>query len=55
MTDFYKEQLDSTISLPITENISERIITLPMYPNMTHEEKDLLIDSIDDFFEKTQN
>jgi len=51
LTDFYKEKIKD-VSLPVTENISERILTLPMYPNMTHEEKEYLINSIDTFFEK---
>jgi perosamine synthetase len=51
LTDFYKEKIKD-VSLPVTEDISERILTLPMYPNMTQEEKDYLISSIDTFFEK---
>ncbi len=51
LTDFYKEKIKD-VSLPVTENISERILTLPMYPNMTQEEKEYLINSIDTFFEK---
>ena len=37
--------------IPVTESLSERILTLPMFPNMTNEEKKLIIDSIDEFFE----
>ena len=37
--------------LPITEKISEQVLTLPMYPNMENDEKDYLIDSISEFFE----
>ena len=37
--------------LPITEKISEQVLTLPMYPNMEKDEKDYLIDSISEFFE----
>ena len=37
--------------LPITENISERILTLPLYPNMTKDEKDYLVESVIEFFE----
>jgi len=51
LTDFYKEKMKKNISLPVTENISERILTLPMYPNMTQEEKEYLTNSIDTFFE----
>ena len=38
--------------LPITEKISEQILTLPLFPNMSSEEKTLLSDSIDEFFER---
>jgi perosamine synthetase len=52
-TSFYKRKFptDNTL-LPITEKISEEVLTLPMYPNMTNEEKNFLIDSISEFFEK---
>ena len=38
--------------LPITEKISEHVLTLPLFPNMSSEEKTFLVDSIDEFFEK---
>jgi dTDP-4-amino-4,6-dideoxygalactose transaminase len=34
------------ISLPITEDISEREVTLPLYPNMGSERVDLVADSV---------
>jgi len=37
--------------LPITEKIANHVLTLPLYPNMTDEEKDYLTQSIDEFFE----
>lgn len=53
---FYRKKFGTTPGmLPITEDISERILTLPLYPNMTLEEKNYLIDSIDEFFEKSAN
>ena len=47
--EFYKTK--SSQKLPITEKISEQVLTLPMYPNMENEEKKYLIDSISEFFE----
>ena len=38
-------------SLPVTEMISEQVLTLPLYPNMTTEEKEYLTSSIKEFFE----
>jgi len=37
--------------LPITELVSDQILTIPLYPNMTNEEKNYLTDSISEFFE----
>ncbi len=52
LTKFYKEKFHSDkISLPFTELISEQVLTLPLYPNMTIEEIKYLIDSICEFFE----
>ena len=52
-TSFYKRKFPTNnIVLPVTEKISEQVLTLPMYPNMTDEEKNYLIDSISEFFEK---
>jgi perosamine synthetase len=51
-TTFYKEKFSSeNYSLPVTELISKEILTLPMYPNMTNNEKNYLIESIFEFFE----
>ena len=38
--------------LPVTENIAKTVLTLPLYPNMTQEEKKYLIDSIKEFFDR---
>jgi len=53
LTLFYKRQSQiSKENLPITEKISSQILTLPIYPNMLLEEKQYLIETIDEFFEK---
>jgi len=48
----YYQQLNENkkISLPITENVSDQVLTLPLYPNMTTEEKTYLTESIFEFF-----
>jgi perosamine synthetase len=52
LTQFYKSKFQSNkISLPVTELISEQVLTLPLYPNMAKEEIEYLIDSIYNFFE----
>ena len=51
-TEFYKEKYPNADNeLPITNLISSQVLTLPLYPNMTNEEKNLLVNSISEFFE----
>ena len=55
LTDFYKKKFGTKPGiLPVTEKIADRVLTLPIYPNMTIEEQNLLIESIDVFFEKPE-
>lgn len=52
LASFYKETFGYREgSLPVTESVSKRVLTLPLYPNMTKEEKDYLADSVSEFFE----
>ena len=53
LTSYYMSKFGlSTDILPTTEKISEQVLTLPLFPNMTSEEKTLLSDSIDEFFDR---
>lgn len=52
LTDYYKNNFDVTTDLSKTIEISNTVLTLPMYPNMTNEEKDYIIESTNEFFEK---
>lgn len=52
LTKFYQNKLKSKkYYLPRTESIAEKVLTLPLYPNMTLEEMNYLIDSVNEFFE----
>lgn len=51
LTSFYKTKISKDLKLNVTEDISSRILTLPLYPNMTSDEKEYLISSISEFFE----
>jgi len=51
MTDFYKNKFPLQESLPITESISNQILTIPLYPNMTQEEISYILESFTEFFE----
>ena len=54
LTDFYMKNFETKLnSLPVTEMISDQVLTLPLYPNMTSEEKEYLISSIKLFFENS--
>ncbi len=49
-TQFYAK-FNLNNALNVTEMISKQVLTIPLYPNMTHEEKDYLVNSILEFFE----
>ena len=49
LTSYYKNNFKSP-NLPVTEKISDQILSLPLYPNMTNKEKDYLVNSISEFF-----
>jgi len=52
LTDYYKQKYNTLENyLPVTEKISEQVLTLPLYPNMTSDEKNYLTGSISEFFE----
>jgi perosamine synthetase len=52
LTDFYRNKFGmKENSLPVTELISQQILTIPLYPNMNLEEKKYLTDSISEFFD----
>jgi len=55
LTSYYMKKFGTKKGqLPITEKISEQVLTLPLYPNMNLEEKKYLIESISEFFEGIQ-
>ena len=49
-TKFYSK-FNASNNLSVTEMISNKALTIPLYPNMTQEEKKYLIDSIMEFFD----
>ena len=52
LNPFYKAKFNQKEnSLPNTEKISQQVLTLPIYPNMTMEEKNYLVDTVSEFFE----
>lgn len=52
LTSFYREKFGfKKGDLPITEEISEKVLTLPIYPTLKKEEIDYIIDVIKEFME----
>ncbi|MDH5770079.1 MAG: DegT/DnrJ/EryC1/StrS family aminotransferase [Candidatus Bathyarchaeota archaeon] len=50
LTHFYREKLGHKEGeLPMTERISKEVLTLPLYPTMTKEEMDYVINNITEF------
>jgi len=50
LTHFYRENFGhKSGELPITERLSDEVLTLPIYPTMTHEKMDYVTDSIMEF------
>lgn len=50
LTHFYKNELNYDCKLPVTEEISEQVLTLPMYPSLTTEEMDYIVEGTKAFF-----
>ena len=51
LSKFYSKNMEKKISLPITEKISQQVLTLPMYPSLTKNEINFIGDTVDEFFE----
>lgn len=50
LTHFYKDVLKHKWELPVTEDVSKQVLTLPMYPTLTEEEITYIVQEIADFF-----
>jgi len=51
LTHFYKNELGYRCKLPVTEEISTQVLTLPMYPALTNEEIEYIVKEMKRFFE----
>jgi len=52
-THFYKNVLGYKCELPVTEEIAEKALTLPMYPCLTNEELDYMVMEINNFYKSS--
>lgn len=51
-TNFYKKLGYSNLNLPITNKISQQILSLPIFPSMKTSELNLIVDTISEFMKK---
>jgi perosamine synthetase len=51
LTHFYKNELGYACELPVTEEISSQVLTLPMYPTLTKEEMVYIVEELKRFLE----
>jgi len=52
LTHFYKNELNYNCKLPVTEEISRQVLTLPMYPSLTTEEMNYIAEETKVFFSR---
>jgi len=52
LTHFYKNELGYNCKLPATEEISEQVLTLPVYPSLTTKEIDYIVEETGTFLSK---
>lgn len=53
LAHFYKNELNYDCKLPVTEEISKQVLTLPMYPSLTTEEMDYIVEETKTFFSRS--
>jgi perosamine synthetase len=46
-TEYYRRTKQSTPTLPVTEDIADRVLSLPMHPNLSSEETDRIIAAVE--------
>lgn len=49
---YYRQQASETTRLPVVENYYEKCLSLPMYPSLTDEDQDFVIEKVKEFFNK---
>jgi perosamine synthetase len=54
LTHFFKKELGYNCKLPVTEEMSKQVLTLPLYPSLTAEEMNYITDEIKAFFAEMQ-
>ena len=52
LTHFYKSKLGYDCKLPVTERLSEQVLTLPMYPTLKDDEINYIANEVRAFFQE---
>lgn len=52
LTHFYRNKLGYKVKLPVTEKISRKALTLPLFPGLKKSEMDYMVEVIERFFRK---
>ena len=55
LTHFYSKSLKYRCSLPVTEEMSEQVLTLPMYPSLSQQEIVYITEEIGYFFKEAKS
>ncbi|WFN35006.1 DegT/DnrJ/EryC1/StrS family aminotransferase [Methanogenium sp. S4BF] len=50
-TDFYQKKMKNSSTLPVTQEISDDIISLPFYPGISRDDIDFVVANIKEFYE----
>jgi len=50
LTHFYKNELGYNCELPVTERLSQQVLSLPLHPTLTKDEIDYIADAVATFF-----
>jgi perosamine synthetase len=54
-THFYRVSLKYRCSLPVTEEMSQQVLSLPLYPTLSREEMDHIADEVGYFFKEAKS
>ena len=51
-THFYKKKLLYDVDLPVTEEMANKVVTLPMFSNLLKDELDFMVTEIKNFYRR---
>jgi perosamine synthetase len=51
-THFYKKKLRYDVDLPVTEEMADKVVTLPMFSSLQRDEMDFMVKEIKNFYRR---